>query len=217
LNNPATAARMKQAAKAAAQEKQTAAAPRGDSSIPLDKYQELLGGKQLLYAYYAVSSMPVDFEKVASIISRQYQNEQDEFKKHDMLSALKPGILGEIDKAKQNKYYSMRIGDNRILDKYDFSNQTFSIPPLSDPSTSRYFGDASSYRLGFSNSKAFSSLKVADENTARTMESLRLKYDGLRLIVYFFANDTELGDTKLKAEIMHIRLIDKQGKVLAEQ
>lgn len=216
LNDPATAAKMKQAAKAAAQEKQSAAAPHGDSSIPLDKYQELHSGKQLLYAYYAASAMPVDFEKVAAIISPQYRNEQDEFKKHDMLAALKPGILGEIDKAKQSQYYFMQIGNNRAVNKYDFSNQTFGVEELSDASTSRYFGDAYSYQLKFSNSKNFSSLKVADENTARTIESLRLQ-NGLRLVVYFFASDTELGDTKLKAEIMHIRLIDKQGKVLAEQ
>jgi len=198
------------------QEKQTAAAPRGDASVPLAQYQELRDGRQIVYAYYATGAMPVDFEKITAVISNEYRGEQDEFKKHDLINALKPGITKEIDKAKQSAYYFMEMSDYPTVDKYDFSTQTFKVQALSHSSAYRYFPNASAYKIQFPGSEAFSALKVTDENAARNIENLRLK-NGLRLVVYFFVNDTELGQTTLKAEIMRVRLLDKQGTVLAEQ
>ncbi|MFT3777314.1 MAG: hypothetical protein QM772_03370 [Ottowia sp.] len=198
------------------QAKQSAAAPRGDAAVPLESYQELTSGKQLLYAFLAASTLPINFEKVAEHISPEYSGERDEFKKRDLLVALQPAIQREVDKAKVHPYYVMTIGGN-VLDKYDFSQQAFRIPELSDASASRYFYDLSAYRMGFSDAQAFSSLKVADEDTARSIEGLRSKYQELRLRVYAFVNDTELGQTKAKAQIMRIQLVDKQGRVLAQQ
>lgn len=213
LNNATSVSQEKQVV----QEKQVTATPHGDKSFPLEKYQELTSGKQLLYAYLAASNMPIDFDKVASYISKEYKFERNEFKKRDLLDALKPAILKEVEKAKQNQYYYIVIDDHPIIDKYDFSNQAFSIIPLRDSKSYRYFYDVSEYKLGFSNSSAFNSLKITDEDVARNIESLRSQYKTMRLIVYFFANDTELGENKIKGEIMHIKLVDNNGSVLAEQ
>ncbi|MDR2838187.1 MAG: hypothetical protein LBV49_06400 [Azonexus sp.] len=217
LNDPAILKKI-------AQENQSANAQHGDPSAPLEKYQALTSGKQLMYAYLAVSTLPVDFEKVAQVISPDYRSTQDEFKKRDLLQALQPGIQGEIEKARNNRYYFIEFNELPMVDKYDFSQHSFTVFPLKQ-SGYRHFNEASSYGFGFSNTQAFSSLKVADENVARTIEGLRNKNpnfafgdkQGLRLAVYFFANDTELGETKLKAEIMHIRLLDQKGSVLAER
>ena len=51
---------------------------------------------------------------------------------------------------------------------------------------------------------------------ARQIEGLRSKYADLKITVYFFANDTEIGSPIIKAEIMKIRLTDARGNVLAQ-
>ena len=204
-------------AKQAVQAQQSAAAPRGDKSVPLENYQELKSGRQLLYAFLAASPLPVDFDKVAQDISQPYARERDEFKKRDLLAALKPAVEAEVAKAKAQKYYYMTMGRSNVVDKYDFTERAFAIPELRDGDGYHYFNDIHSYQLGFSNAKAFGALKVPDEETARMIEGLRSQYDQLTLRVYFFANDTELGSTRLKGEIMHVQLLDRHGKVLAEQ
>ena len=204
-------------AKAAMQAEQAAAAPRGDKAVPLDRYQELKSGRQLMYAFLATSLLPIDFEKTAADVSPDYDRERDEFKKRDLLAALRPAIQAEVDKAKSQRYYFMDIGRGAVLDKYDFTQQAFPIPELKDRDGYRYFGDLNRYALGFSNASAYGTLKVADENTARAIEGLRTQYDKLHLRVYFFVNDTELGTTRLKGEIMRVQLRDRNGAVLAEQ
>ena len=136
-----------------------------------------------------------------------------------MLNALKPAIEAEVGKAKQSRYYVMRIGNGSsgVVEKYDFAQKQFPLPDLKESDSYRYFNDVSDYKLGFSNARAFNSLNVPDENAARTIENLRSTYQPLSLLVYFFASETELGENKLKGEIMKVQLVDKQGTVLAQQ
>ena len=196
-----------------------AAVARGDASTPLQNYQEIKSGKQLMYAFLATSTLPIDYEKIAGHVSSEFRYQQDEFKKRDMLNALKPAIEAEVGKAKQSRYYVMRIGNGSsgVVEKYDFAQKQFPLPDLKDSDSYRYFNDVSDYKLGFSNARAFNSLNVPDENAARTIENLRSTYQPLSLLVYFFASETELGENKLKGEIMKVQLVDKQGTVLAQQ
>jgi len=200
-------------AKQAIEEQKAAAAPKANKSVPPDQYQELNSGKQLLFANLAVNSMPLDYEKIAAQISNEFSFQSDEFKKRDMLNALKPGIDKEVDKAKLGRYYFMEM--NESLEKYDFNSKSFPVTALMESSSYRYFYDLSQYRLTFSNSLAFSKLAVPDENQARIVESLRTN-GSLKTRVYFFAADTKLGEPIVIGEITKVKISDKKGNLVAE-
>ena len=80
-----------------AQKKQVANAPAADKSVPLESYVEMSSGKQAMFAYLAVDSMPLNYEKVAGQLSQDYRSQSDEFKKRDMLAAMKPAIDAEVE------------------------------------------------------------------------------------------------------------------------
>jgi hypothetical protein len=61
-----------------------------------------------------------------------------------------------------------------------------------------------------------SKLPIENEETARTIESLRTKYNAIRLRVYFFASDTKLGEKIVRTEITKLKVMDAQGTVIAE-
>lgn len=210
LNDASSASK----AKKAVEEKQVAAAPKADKSTPLDQYRNMNSGRQLMFAYLAVDSMPVDYEKVASLVSADFRRETDEFKRKDMLTALKPGIDGEIAKAKQTRYYSMDIEES--LDKYDFESKSFTIPSFLDSSSYRYFSDESTYMLAFMNGTSFSKLKVSDEELARKLEGLRSRQGRFDMKVFFFAGASELGQPRLIGEITKVQILDRKGNLLAE-
>jgi hypothetical protein len=210
LNDAASPAQ----AKKAVEEKKAAAAPKANKSLPIEEYQELNSGKQLLFTYVGISTMPVDYEKIATTISNEYRGQSDEFKKRDILNALKPGVEKEIAKAKEGRYFFMDL-DGKI-DKYDFNTKSFTITELNDSASYRYFYDLSEYRLSLINSANFSKLAISDENQARSIEGLRSKYQGLKTRVYFFAADTKLGETTVLGEITKVRVLDGKGNLLIE-
>jgi hypothetical protein len=197
------------------QAKQSKNVEKGDKNFPLESYQRLSDGKQVVFAYYAVSQDPVDYEKIAATISQPYRYEYDEFKKRDFLNALKPQIDAEISRAKQNKYYKIDI--NNTLDKYDFESKSFRLIGLPQGDSYQYFvGQAGNYTFTYVNVEKFQKFIVPDEARARQIESMRSKYNTLKIIAYIFANDTEIGRTNLKSEIMKIHLLDGRGNLLAE-
>ncbi len=197
------------------QVKQSKNVEKGDKNFPLENYQRLNDGKQVVFAYYAVSQDPIDYEKIAAAISRPYQYESDEFKKRDLLNALKPQIDAEIGKAKQNKYYTIDV--NRSLDKYDFESKSFRVMGLPQSDSYQYFQDATSnYTFTYANAEKFQKIVVSDEGMARQIESLRSKYSALKIVAYVFVNDTEIGRTNIKAEILKIQVLDSRGNLLVE-
>lgn len=201
-------------AKKAVEENKAAAAPKANKSLPLEQYQELSSGKQLLFTYLGISTMPVDFEKIAAVISNEYRSQSDEFKKRDILNAIKPGVEKEIAKAKDGRYFYMDI-DGR-LDKYDFNTKSFTVIDLNDSGSYRYFYDLSEYKLNFTNNSSFNKITVLDENQARSIEGLRSKYQGIKTRIYFFAVDTKLGETTILGEITKVRISDGKGNTLTE-
>ena len=167
-----------------------------------------------MFIYLAMSNMPVDYEKISTILSNDYRSQNDEFKKRDILTALKPGIDAEMVKAKATRYFYMDV--KASVDKYDFTTKSFAITDMGDATSYRYFFDAADYKLTFSNGDAFSKLPVADELQARNIESLRSQYQTMKVRLYFFAATTKLGETIVIGELTKARLLDAKDKVLAE-
>jgi hypothetical protein len=211
LSDASSTTQVKQAVDA----KKATDAPKADKSIPLDKYQDMNSGKQLLFSHLAFSGMPVDYAKIAESISQEYMRESDEFKKHDILNALKPGIDKEIAKAKEGRYYYMDI-DAR-WDKYDFNSKSFASTSIGESGRYFSFNDvAYGYKLEWPNGAAFGKLIVPDEAQARVIESLRAKYDSINTRVYFFVSDTKLGETTVLGEITKVKVMDSKGNLLGE-
>ena len=195
-----------------AKESIAAKAPRGDKAKALTEYVELDSGKQLMFLNLALSGMPADYSAIANNISRNYNNESDNFKKNDMLKALKPGIDQEIEGAKSRRYVYMDLSDTP-LETFDFNQSAFPMKLLSSGSY-RYFNDIYGYKAEFDHIEPFALLKVSDENVAREIEQLRTKYQ-LQARMYLFAMDVPVGSNNVRFEPMAIEIRDKQGRVLA--
>jgi len=207
-----------QKAQESVQAKQIAAAPKGDKSLALSNYQSLNDGKQLMFAYYAASSEPIDYDKIASILApEKYARETDEFKKRDTLNALKPQIDAAVAKSKESKYYKTVIGASNDIDKYDFETKSFNLKNIPSGNAYQFFTDAASeFHYTFVNGENYKHLKVENEEAARKVEGLRTKYGALEIVVYLFAGDTKIGEKTINAEIMRLQVTDKQGTVLLE-
>lgn len=193
-----------------------AAVPTADKSVPLSAYQELDSGRELMFAFHSLDTMPVDYEKIGYTIKPELSYTLDAFSKRDMLEALKPGIDMEIAKVKGTRYYFMVVGDS--LEPYDFDIKGFRLPAFQSATSYRYFRDLPGYRLTFPNAVAFSRLPVPIEAEAKQIESLRTSShaDTMSMKIYFFLTDTVLGDTVVNAELTKVQLLDSKGRVLAE-
>ncbi|ARV17616.1 hypothetical protein AEP_00656 [Curvibacter sp. AEP1-3] len=196
------------------QAQKLAEAPKADKSMPLEQYQELSSGQQVMFSYLANSEMPIDYEKSAQAISAEYRGQSDDFKKRDLLNALKPRIDAEVAKAKSAKYFFANF--DAELDKYDFESKAFPLKNLRDSGTYWYFYDVNAYRYSFLNGAVFNKIPVVDETMARTIESYRASYKKMTVRVYFYASSAKLGESTLMGEITRVRLYDGKGTLLAE-
>lgn len=189
--------------------------PQAASNIQLTQYTELNSGNQIMFLYYALSSLPVDYEQIASVYSRDYMNTSDAFKKADILKALKPVIDAEIAKAKSNRYFVDAIDAN--LDSYDFNAKGFPIQDDLSADSTRYYNDNSTYKYQFTNGINAKMLKPNDENLARQIETMRNKYPTMRLRIYAFAQGVDMSNQTVKAQIVKLQLLDGHGSVLLTQ
>ena len=192
-----------------------AALPKADANVPLTQYVELNSGNQVMFMYYAMSTLPVDYEQIASVYSQDYRATSDAFKKSDILKAVKPVIDTEIAKAKANRYFM--VANDARLSSYDFTGKGFSINADLSAGSQYYFNDNSSYKYSFTNGDSMKMLKVSDENIARQIESMRDKYPSMSLRIYAFAQDIDLSTHNIKAQIVKMQLVDSHGNVLLTQ
>lgn len=193
-----------------------AATPKADKSTPPENYIELNSGNQLMFAYLGLMNTPPDYKEIADQYSKDYARSSDEFKKNDLLEALKPRIDAEIAKAKSSRYVKLSL--DRPIEKYDFEKKAFPLnSSLWEAGSYRYFSDHSAYKLSFSNGDAFRLLKTPTEEEARKIESLRAQYRELQLVVYSFIQDANPSERSVKAEIVKVVLLDNKGNVLSSQ
>ncbi len=193
-----------------------AALPKANKATPQEEYVEFSSGNQIMFSYLALAAMPVDYKEIAATYSQDFARASDEFRKNDLLVALKPKIDEEVAKAGKRRYAKMTI-DNPIQ-KYDFDKKGFPVDDsLWQSGSYRYFHDNSAYRLGFSNGDAFRYLSVASEEGARTIEGMRSKYEPLQMVVYFYTQEADVSKKSINAEIVKIALLGKNGNVLATQ
>lgn len=204
-----------EAANKAKAEQAAAALPQPDTSKPLASYTELDSGNQIMFLYVAASKLPPDYEKLAQSYSREYRESNDSFRKNDLLQAIKPQLDQKIAMAKADPYGWMQIDDAR-LGAYDFDRKGFPVGEFEE-GRYRYFNDAYDYNIGWSNYAQMGFLPVADEATARQIESIRAKYGSQpRLKVYFFAQTADLDNQRVNALVTRTQLVDRSGRVLAE-
>lgn len=218
---PETTPNMRDAAQpdvvaAQVKEKARAALPKGDPATPSASYTELDSGNQLMFAYLGVAGMPIDYNEVATSYSSDYAGASDEFKKNDLLKALKVKIDAGVAQAAQQRYVKVDVANP--IQKYDFTQKGF---PLSssvwEKGAYRYFGDNSTYKIGFNNGATFRYLNVPEEEKARAIESLRATYEATHLVVYAYIQDADVSQKVVQAQIMKVELVDKKGNVLAAQ
>lgn len=192
------------------------ALPKPDPNVPLSQYIQLKSGNQVMFMYYAISNLPVDYDKIASRYSADYNQTSDVFKKQQILDAIKPRINEEIAAAKQNRYFY--IIDDANLDHYDFNLKGFPVnSPITDPDAYGYFYDNSDYHYTFTNGDKYKLLKVADTDKAKMIESIVSQHGHLKLKVYAFAQDADLNSKTVKAQIVKVELLDPKGNVLTTQ
>lgn len=197
-------------------EKARAALPKGDPATPSSGYTEIDSGNQLMFAYLGVAGMPIDYNEVATSYSRDYAGASDEFKKNDLLNALKVKIDAGVAQAGQQRYVKVDVANP--IQKYDFAQKGFALDSsVWEKGAYRYFADNSSYKIGFNNGAPFRYLNVPDEEKARVIESLRAKYEPMHLVVYAYIQDADVSQKVVQAQIMKLELVDKKGNILAAQ
>ncbi|MFV3077581.1 hypothetical protein [Niveispirillum fermenti] len=187
--------------------------PVADRSKPLATYEKLDSGRKLLFAYLAVGTQPVEYEKVAGLISPGLSY-ADEFKKRDLIQSLRPGIDAEIEQAKGIRYYYMDMSG--ILDKYDFDSKSFRFMAFANDTPSVYFPTTGNYSMVFTNAVQYRRFTVTDEAKARQIETLRAEASNMKSKVYFFTTGEQLGEKIVNAEIVKVQLLDPKGNLLVE-
>ncbi|MES2014972.1 MAG: hypothetical protein V4484_00645 [Pseudomonadota bacterium] len=198
------------------QEVTQAALPKADQSVPNEQYIDLHSGNQIMFQYLSLAAMPLDYKETANAYSPDFARASDEFRKNDLLTALKPKIDAEVAQAGKQRYVKMVL--DRPIEKYDFEHKGFPLDgSIWESGSYRYFGDNSSYKLGFTNGDAFRYLTVASEDSARAIEGMRSKYDPLQLVVYAYTQQADITNKVVKAQIVKVALLDRKGNVLASQ
>lgn len=200
----------------AAAQARLAALPKPDTNRSLSDYAKLQDGTQIMFLYLAASKLPPDYEQVAETLSAEYRNSTDSFRKHDLLAALKPQIDQNLAVASQQPYAWMEVENSDNLASYDFKRGGFPVGEFLEENT-RYFNDASSYRLKWVNRESVAFAPVKEEAVAREIEQMRASYNQRpHLKIYFFAQSVDLDNKVVKAYVTRVQITDRSGRVLSE-
>lgn len=179
-------------------------APTADAATPLEQYAELRGEAQLIQVYYALSELPVPWDRLASAVSNDFRNTHDSFARQEILKVLKPRLEGEIAGFAQNRYIMIpaRVG----LNAYDFERKGFPMRGF-EPGSFLSFGNTG-YVLAYSNGDQFRFAPIGDETLARDIEGTRAKrpYGEYQARVYAFGRHAadDAGRYTVKAQIVKV-------------
>lgn len=184
--------------------------PKGDQNTQESQFVELNSGYQLATLFYSLSEMPPDYESLAAAASAEYRSTSDEFRKRDLMQALRPKIDAQIAQYKDphNRYFRIVIANSLPLGHYDFNSRSFPVTTELDPDRYLYFNDASKYSVSYSNGSAFKKFPVPDEQRAKEIESLITNgqtWNG-RATAYLFLQAADTADNRVNAQILHVVL-----------
>ena len=191
--------------------------PHADPRVPPEQYENLDRTDQVAALYYAVSGLPVDYEKMATLVSQDYRGTTDEFHKRELMQALKPAIDASVAKYRLNKYFWVSFRGVQ-MDHYDFSTHAFPLrAPWIEEGAFAYFGYSAEYTVKFSNGSKLSRFTVEDETTARLLESRVSHFDAIDTAqVYLFAQGVDMNANRVKCEITRVSLVDRKKNGLGE-
>jgi hypothetical protein len=183
---------------------------KGDPSTPESQFVELNSGYQLATLFYALSGMPPDYDVLASAASEEYRTTSDEFRKRDLMQALRPKIDTQIAAYKDthNRYFRIVIADQLPLGHYDFNSRAFPVTTELGPDRYLYFNDASKYSISYSNGSAFQKFPVVEEQRAKQIEDMITKgqtWNG-RATAYLFVQAADTTQNRVNAQILHVVL-----------
>lgn len=207
-------------AKVAAELAKQASLPTPDRNTPDSTYLPINNAEQLMFLYAANSGLPADYQSMAENFSEDYRNSTDTFRKRDLLAAITPKLDAKIVDAKAHPYL-LWTDSSPQLDHYDFNRKGFAVNTAL--LSGRGFGYISSmygrnHQIAFSNGEDFQFLPVADETTAREIESMIGKYNvHLELKIFAFAQSTDDNQHAVLAMITKVQLVGKNDRILAEQ
>lgn len=193
-----------------------ASLPKGDPDTPLSSYKKIDSGNTIMFLYYGILNLPIQYEKIAESYSTEYRQTSDGFQRKDIVKALQPRIDQELGRARANRYVVLEQDGPNLLSRYDFEKRNFVVNEMSDDRFT-YFNDNASYTLGTTNANAFSSFDVADEQMARKIEGHLSKHDRLRMEVFAYAQDADPSSNRVKLEVMKMRLYGPGNELLAER
>jgi len=192
-----------------------AALAQADPSTAEANYVPVNSGAQLAYLYYAVSGMPVDYDKLAGIVSQEFRTANNEFKKQEILQTLKPKIDQQIALFRQNRY--VVIDTNYQLDHIDMASKSFPLRGLPSKDSYVYYQDSSAYKLALTNAEAFSKYKATSDAQARELEDLVEKYRARgNARLYLYAQDTDLNAQLVRFQAVRVKLLAEDGKPIAQ-
>lgn len=187
------------------------ALPKADANTPQKSYRNIESGNDLMFIYYALSSVPPEMTRIASFYSEEYRGSSDAFRKSDILKGLEPRIQQELAKAKSERYFTYEISQS--LEHYDLTRKDFRLKSeLSGHSWSS--SDNREYKLRLSNGDAITAIKVEDEALARSIEQNVDRYNAHSLKLYLFAQDADPSKSTVKAQIVMATLMDDKGREL---
>lgn len=215
--------------------------PHADLKVPDSDYQIASNSNADLYfARLAFENPPLNYDAIAKSLDYKYANTSDAFKKQEILQTLKPTIDHRIEYAKANRYYV--ITDNALkFGHYDFEKKSFPIeafvntaPPDSSHAfephihlynskeKSTYLGSDAHISVIVTNPESFTSLSVADQDTARRMEEfINLNsYDKpynvqIYTVIQGYPKNYDRKDY-LYGEVTKIKVIDYKGNLIGE-
>lgn len=188
--------------------------PQADTQTPLGSYVPIADGNDIMYAYYALSAIPIPYESIAEHTSADYRATTDVFKKQDILKAIQAGIDAKVAE-KKGRYFIYELNDVG-LGHYDLASKAFPINAFSKD-RQYYFYNNPDFMLAFTNPEPFNQLKVEDANSARALEEMvsQGKLNN-RVKVYFYAQEADLNDHQLKAQIVNVIIYDQQGNQIVK-
>lgn len=190
--------------------------PRGDPARPLANYRKIDSGYQVMFLYFAMLKLPLQYEDIAQVYSAEYSQTTDSFRRKDIIKAMQPRIDQEVELARTSRYVMSELDGGNLLDRYNFEKKSFGVKGMSSSYGYNYFTDNPLYKLGQTNATQFLNLPVQDEAKARVIEGYLAKFAPLRMEVYSFAQDADPSQRAVKLEVMKIRLYSPTNELLAE-